>query len=222
MKNKKRIQVIIPDRLKHPMGGMGVGLSHTIEGLQKDFDFDIIGFPEEGHPKNYYEVFNPLQSILHGSVTTLYGQIAYLERSIACSKPDIIHAYDWSTYLAGVYAARHFNVPLVVTMQLSVNLLGELGIFYVNNPQAHDGIAIHRSICEMEIYGLRQATKIIQISNAYRERFKVLPELDSKTVVIPHGINLSEWKASKKVRLPGKNSMKVVYIARFFLFEKEL
>lgn len=216
---KKRIQIIVPDKIKNPVGGLGVQLKHMVENLEKDFDFDIIGQPEENGWPNYTSVYNPMPAIAHGSISTIAGQIAYFAAGVEKSKPDIVHAYDWSTYLAGVYIAEFFKVPLVVTMNLSINLLEKSGITYSHNPQTVDGAWLHKTHCEIELYGLRKATKIVHVSNGYRNRFKGAENFDQKSVVIPNGIELSEWQPLAPFKFPGTGSIKLVYIGRLALMK---
>ncbi len=216
---RKRIQIIVPDKIKNPVGGLGVQLKHMVENLEKDFDFDIIGQPEENGWPNYTSVYNPMPALQHGALTTIAGQIAYFAAGVEKSKPDVVHAYDWSTYLAGAYVAEHFKVPLLVTMQLSINLLEKVGITYAHNAETIDGAWIHKTHCEIELYGLRHAAKIVHVSEAYRNQFKGVENFDQKSTVVPNGIELSEWSQFAPMKFPGKNPIKLIYIGRFALMK---
>ncbi|HZS43112.1 MAG TPA: glycosyltransferase family 4 protein [Candidatus Paceibacterota bacterium] len=216
---KKRIQIIVPDKIKNPVGGLGVQLKHMMENLEKDFDFDIIGQPEDNGWPNYTSVYNPMPAIQHGSITTIAGQIAYFAAGIEKPKPDIVHAYDWSTYLAGAYTADFFKVPLVVTMNLSINLLEKSGITYSHNSQTVDGAWLHKTHCEIELYGLRKAKKIIHVSEGYRNRFKGAENFEQKSEVVPNGIELSEWQSLAPFKLPGTGRIKLIYIGRLALMK---
>ncbi len=213
--SKPKVHIIVPDRFAKPLGGMGVGSRHFIEQLSDEFDFEVIGFPEENEMKNYHGSSNVLTGVDHGALVTLVGQSAYAAASTKLSKPDLIHAYDYSCYLGAWYAAKHFKVPLVVSMRLSINLLKELGISFAKNPNSEDGFWIEKGLCEMELFGLRQADHITQVSKAYAKRFDAVDGLKEKTSVVPNGIDLEEWQPKKKVELPGKGRIKLVYIGRF-------
>jgi len=206
--------MIAPDRIKKPVGGMGIQVSHLTEALEKDFHFDLIGYPEDDPPANYIGVKNPLPKIPHSALTTLASQIAYFAVAEKLPKPDLVHAQDWSTYLAGVYTAEHFNVPLVVSMNLSVIMLETIGVIFAKDFGAWDGYWLHRTHCEIELLGLRKAKKIVHVSNGYRKRFKHIAEFDKKTVVVPNGIDLMAWQKFKPKKLPGHAKLKVVFLGR--------
>src|SRR5436309_1556781 len=120
---KKRILVIMPDKLKQPVGGLGIQFQELSSRLAHRYEFDILAHPEDNGLSNYHGVFSELPGIGHHSLSTIAGQISYFYAATQVAKPDIVHGYDWSTYFAAVSAARYWKVPLVVTMQLSVNLL---------------------------------------------------------------------------------------------------
>lgn len=213
---KSRIAFILPDKIKRPTGGMGIQTKNITRHLEKDFDVDIYAFPEDNGMKNYHSVPNPLPNIWHPGVKTLFGQISYL--SEICknkNKPDIIHALDFTVFLAAVMTAKTLKIPLVVSMQLSAHLMGQLGITYSINKESIDGQAIQNSFKEMELLGLHSADKIVQTSKTYKEIFSKIPGLDQKSVYIPNGIDLKEWKKVEKVTLPGSRKIKVLYVGRF-------
>lgn len=207
----KRVLTIFPDNLSKPTGGLGVQMNYFLKHI-KDVEFDIIGQPDENEEnmENYTGVYNALPNIMHSSLITATGQIQYFAEAIKRPKPDIVHAYDWSTYFAGYYVAQHFGVPLVTTMQLSINLLNQAGIHYTNDINSPDGFWINRVHCEMELFALDKADKVIQVSNAYAKRFQGIQD---KTEIVPNGIEMSEWQPKNKVELEGKKS--VIYIGRF-------
>lgn len=206
--------MMAPDRVSKPVGGMGVQVFNLTAALSKDFDFDLIGYPDEDPPSNYFGVENPLPRIPHSALTTLASQIAYYAKAEKLPKPDLVHAQDWSTYLAGIYTAEYFNVPLVVSMNLSVIMLETIGVVFAKDFGAWDGYWLHRTHCEIELLGLRKAEKIIHVSEGYRKRFGHINEFDKKTVVVPNGIELKDWEKFQNIKLPGKNKIKVVFIGR--------
>lgn len=188
-------QIVLPILLV----GWGVGSLNFIDRMSDEFEFYTIGFPEKNSLKNYTGVSNVIPETFHGSVTILTSQIAYYNTSIMLPKPDLIHVYDWSVYLAGVYASKYWNVPLVVSMRLSVNLLSQIGIHNVFNIQTKDGFWINNAIREMEIIGLRYAQVITQVSHSYQESFFKIEGLKEKTIVVPNGIDLLIWNKYKKI-----------------------
>lgn len=218
-KTKPHIALILPDRILNPVGGMGVQVKYLIEHLKKDFTFSVHGFPEENNLKHYHSVFNPLPKIQHGGVVTLTGQVAYLasifEMVAKGTKPDLIHVLDYTEYLAGIYAAKALNIPLVASMQLSAHLMHEANLWSARVPNSPDGVAIENSMREMEILGLKGADHIIHVSNVYKNIFSKIEGLDAKSSYIPNGVELKEFEISKKIDLPGNGKRKIVFLGRF-------
>jgi len=207
-----KVLVIFPDNISKPMGGLGVQFKNLYSRLNTKVDFYIVGGPEDGEViNNYLEVINPIPQI-QGSPLTLVGHTIYLAEALKHPKPDIVHTYDWSTYLAGYYLAKHYNVPLLASMQLSIKGLNKSGIFQCEDPRSVDGQMLNHAHYNQERFVLSQADKIINVSKGYA---KYTEEFKDKTIIIPNGINLSDWVRKEKVSLPGKNKHKIVYIGRF-------
>lgn len=209
------VHVIFPDSMNQPVGGLGEQFGHIYKRLKHKVNFQVMGYPEQNPSENYFGAINPLPALMHGSLATISGQISYFYASAKCPvKPDLIHAYDWSCYLAGVYAAMLYNVPLICSMQLSVVGLRESGVTYCSDYNTPDGFWIHNAHELAEATGMNAATKIIQVSNAYANRFS---QYNDKTVVIQNGIEYDFWKQKSSFEFPfgGKNRRKIVYIGRF-------
>lgn len=220
--DKKKILVIIPDRLVKSTGGMGGNFSHVTEMLSKEFDFYIAGFPLEDTVvpswiKGYLEVFNPLPRVGFGPVATMQAQVSYLAAAIRFPRPDVVYAYDWSVYLAAIETARLFDVPLVVRMCLSPTLLAGVDYTFGLNRSIASDHALHDAFCQMEAKGLHESDCIVQNSEGYAEYFDQVKEFQDKTKIVPNSIDLSAWQKKKfeKYPLPGKNKKKVVYLGRF-------
>jgi glycosyltransferase involved in cell wall biosynthesis len=208
-----KVTVILPDSMSSPTGGLGVQFNHLYKELSEEIDFCIVGYPDDNPVKNYVGAVNPIPQIQHGSLTTLMGQTIYLAEAIKFGKPDVVHAYDWSTYLAGYYLAKHFDVPLLLTMQLSVKGLESQNIYNCADPSTIDGRSLHNYHCHIEDFVLKKADRTICVSDSYT---RYLPkEIKNKTVVIPNGIDLPNWKNQSNATFPGKNKYKIVYIGRF-------
>jgi len=208
-----KVQVIIPDKLKDPVGGVGIQLNEIMKRLPQ-VEWDIIGLPMEEEPKNYTGVWNPIPKIEHSSLITFGGQIAYFAEAIdrkKHKKPDIVHAYDWSSYFAGYYTAQYWGVPLVCTMQLSKNLLAAAGIYY-SDVNTVDGLWLEKCHQEIEVCTLNSSDKIIQVSKAYASKFSGVEE---KTVVIPNGVDTAKFKKTENFKFPGERPKKAIYIGRF-------
>jgi len=199
---KKTVLMLLPDRLARPLSDMGLFCFYAVKHLGKDFDFDIVGVPEENALPYYRGAINPLAGTQDISASIVSGNTAYFFQSLqGARRPDLVHAHDWSTYLAGAYAAAYFQVPLVVSVNSSVGFLSEQGL--ANVPA---------SFLELEKIGLKESKYIIQLSHSAEQFFKKLPELAKKTTVIPYGVDPAEWAVHQPYKLPGKQKMKVAFI----------
>jgi len=214
-----KVLVIFPDKMNKPTGGLGVQLQNLYQRLSNKIDFYIAGYPDDDNIiENYIGVSNYIPSLGHGSLNVLYGHSIYVTEALKFPKPDLIHAYDWSTYLAGVCLSKIHNVPLLVTMQLSINALQTKGIYNCVDEKTIDGAWLHRTHTELELLGLNTASKIIHVSKGYSNYFSHL-DYDDKSVVIPNGVDLKSWTPKNKITLPGNNKYKIVYIGRFALMK---
>jgi glycogen(starch) synthase len=212
-----KVLVIFPDSISKPTGGLGVQFKNIHSRLKDRVDFYVVGYPDEPNEiKNYIGVSHPIPAVKHGSVNTLLGHTVYLAEALKFPKPDFIHAYDWSTYFAGVYLAQIHKVPLLLSMQLSANAMVNAGITNCFDYSTVDGMWLHKAHVEMEWFGLTKADNIINVSNGYAKYF---PQFADKTTIIPNGIDLKDWQPTEKVQLPGDRKYKVVYIGRISLMK---
>lgn len=208
-----KVIAIAPDSMTNPTGGLGVQWKEIYDRLKDKVDFYIASQPESIDIKNHIGVLHPMPAIKHGSVNTLIGNTAYLASVMRFPRPDIIHAMDWSVYLAGVYAAELFNVPLIVSMQLSPGAMVNSNIFNCSDFNTMDGKGLHKAAVEIEYLGLQKANKIIHVSRGYASNY--FKQFSNKEVIIPNGIDIDKWKPTKKINFPGKGKFKIVYIGRF-------
>ena len=101
-------------------------------------------------------------------------------------------------------------------MQLSSNALASCGIHNCIDISSIDGLWLHKTHVELEMYGLRKATKIIHVSQGYSRYFS---QFQDKSTVIPNGIHLNDWVPNELIQLPGDRKYKVIYIGRFSLMK---
>lgn len=209
--------LLLPDQLKKPMGGMGEQARNFLTHFPPGYHFSVIGSSEAEvyHTDNYS--FYPVISIsnFHGNpdplCTTFLNQSLFIEKALSLNqKPDIIHAFDWSTFWAGRILANHYNCPLVVTIQLSIEKINSIPVVISQKNQ-------YDLACSLELSGLIEADAIIQVSESYAKSFHsfLLP----KTAVIHNGINLNEWNKNSTIALPGINPIKVFYIGRYAIMK---
>jgi glycosyltransferase involved in cell wall biosynthesis len=219
---KKKVLILIPDRLIKPTGGMGESLKPLLDILHDEFDFYIVGFPATSdqipkYLKGYVAPSPIFTGVKYPPLSALYSQIEYFSSAIQLPKPDMVFVYDWSLYLAGVKTAKHFEVPLIVNMCLSPIMLARDGFNLGINMSELAGESIHHALCEMEKMGLFEADRIIHVSHGYAKRFEEVSAFKSKERFVPISIDLAKWQNSNlpKYILPGTNPKKLIYIGRF-------
>jgi glycosyltransferase involved in cell wall biosynthesis len=215
--NNKPIKVlaIVPDFVEKPSGGLGEQFRQIRNNLQNKVEYYICGYPEKNSIKNYRSAHAPIPDFPHQALTTIYGQSIYFLESLSFNVDfDIIHAFDWSSFYAGVLAARHFKKPLVCTVQLSLSQLNKAGIYYCHDFNSVDGKYINDLQIKFEEFGLQNADKIIHVSNYYKSFYDHNESFSNKSAVIENGINLKEWRKKNTLTLPGKNKLKICYIGR--------
>jgi glycosyltransferase involved in cell wall biosynthesis len=211
---KLKVHAIFPDSMVKPVGGLGEQFKQVHHRLKDKIDYYVIGFPEREPLNNYCGVHDMFPMIPHHALNTIANQINYFFSSATCPvKPDIVHTLDYTTYIAGIFAAKFWNVPLVSSMNLSIQELGKLGIHYCYDYGHPDGNSIHNLIEVGEQMGFFYADKVIHVSKDYASKF---PEYNDKSIVIPNGIDLKYWDTKhNQYKFKGKNKIKLVYIGRF-------
>lgn len=217
MSSKLKVLALIPDFIEKPSGGMGEQFRYLHQYLSDKVDYYICGYPEKNNIKNYRNVFTPMPGIEHVALITASGQLNYFYEGLKHNiKPDIIHGFDWSTYVAAVHLAWYYDVPLVNTMQLSVEQLNQVGIAFCHDIKTVDGHHINKMQVIFEHFGLHYANKVIQVSNAYSNYYS---QYKDKTIVIHNGIDTKKWVKTEDYKLPGKNKTKICYIGRASLMK---
>lgn len=211
-----RIQLLLPDALEIPNGGLGEQCRQLLACVSDSYFFDIIGSDREPEkvtsryhyrPAKTWYLPNPNVDPL---ALSLLNQTAFFRGGIEAGKPDIVHACDWTAAYAGIHLAKHYGVPLVLTLNLSISrMFSKESGMQISSTQA----ALHQANSVVEMAGLLQADCIIQVSTAYARMFPSV--LVSKTLVIGNGIDLAEWVPTARPDLPGERRFKVVYIGRF-------
>lgn len=207
-----KILVLNPDRISNPTGGLGTSLREVYGRLKNEIEFYVVGFEDRACPIKNYRSVGTLLNLPHGGVSGLLAHTFYIMEALKFGiKPDIIHAYDWTVYLAASELASYYKVPLIVTMQTSPKALMEHKIHFCHNKESVDGSCIQDAHLQLEQLGLRRADHIISASQAYKNFY---PEYAHKSTVIPLGIELSDWEYEQPVKIPGDRPYKAIYLGR--------
>ena len=209
-----QILILIPDKLKKPMGGMGEQLRNLAAHTPSNYHLTIIG---SANSEEYSE--ERFDYYAHHDLSTMWSkenhkmvdqvflkQSLFVQRALSLDiKPDIVHAFDWSTMWAGRIIARHYGVPLITTIQLSID---------ANTPNHVKATELEYDLAAaIELSGMVESSSIIQVSENYASLFPKF--LLQKTTVIHNGIDLKLWEKENDVELVGNGRRKIVYIGRF-------
>lgn len=204
------VLALMPDYIEKPSGGLGEQFRYMQKFLEDRVSYHTVAYPEKNSVKNYKPASMPLTHS-HAALMTILGQSIYFQQGIEFKNIDIVHAYDWSTFYAGVLASWHLKKPLVCTVQLSLELLNKAGIYYCGDINTPDGRSINDIQLLMEKLGLYYANQIVHVSKQYESNFL---EYKNKSTVVYNGIDLKEWIKKTDSILPGKNKIKLCYIGR--------
>lgn len=206
------VLALIPDSIEKPSGGLGEQFRNMAKNLQGRVNYFTVGYPENNSIPNYKGAVNPIPIFKHASLITIYGQSIYFLKALEFNqKFDIIHAFDWSTFYAAYLCKQHFKIPLVCSVNLSLQQLNTVGIFGCHDPNTIDGIHINAIQNYFEELGLMLADKVIHISEYYSNFY---PDYQEKTTLITNGIDPDVWIKKRIPKLPGKNNLKFCYIGR--------
>lgn len=207
-----KVAALLPDYLDKPMGGLGVQFMNMYAHLKDRVDYYIVGYPEKPKVKHFKGNLNPFKNFEYPTINNIYHQLLFYHNMLEYKVDfDIIHCYDWSTALAGVYLSRHFNKPLIYGMNLSAKHLNLTGTYFSNDMQSMDGAFLNYFMTCVEELGLDYANRIVHVSKFYDGLY---PQYQNKSVLIQNGLNLAEWQPKKVPTLPGKNKIKVCFIGR--------
>ena len=216
----KTVQILIPDTIDEPMGGMGEQMGHVLDAFPPGgFRFQVIG-PESQEATEYpwgeycgAPYLRPEVGQEDPLAKIMLMQSSFISASMTRKKPDIIHCMDWSTFYAGMILAETYQIPLVVSIHLSIEKM-------IEQPHIIQA-ALHNQACGIEFTGMQRADLIIQVSKSYAREFPRL--FMNKTVVIENGIDVESWTrhmlntfpARELSKLPGSRPLKLAYIGRF-------
>lgn len=152
----------------HNSGGLGVAcyqLARALADQGAEIDFVLpYSTPVDGAEfmtiHHVSELVENIPGAYSGDVSairrTQNRYMDYVARQVAVEPPQIIHAHDWLTYEAGMYAKQLTGAPLVAHVHATEfdRAGGDNG-----NPLIH----------EIEHHGLLMADRIIAVSNATKQ-----------------------------------------------------
>lgn len=176
-----KILLLSPDyNFDHPMGGMGELTRH----LSK-----VVDICKYSPPRSPMGDVNPLNY-------TIYSQTSIISHALLNhKKPDVVHAFDWSTALAGMELSRAWNVPLVYSIQLCYSyMMYDMGL--KNNCPLQE---------EVEISAMMHATKIVQVSHDYAQYYNSF--FLNKTSVVYNPVEITKPTELSPHISPDKRSL---------------
>jgi glycosyltransferase involved in cell wall biosynthesis len=161
---------------------------YTTAAVDKRRDFKE--FPVEDESEGYRIVYFPRILKLCGfNISPAMGKT--LRESI--SKYDVVHLHSWRQFqdITVHRYAKKCNVPYILQVHGSLPRIGD----WRRLKWIYDVFFGHRL--------LRDASKVIALSNAEAEQYKAMGVPEWKIAIIPNGIDLSEY-----AELPPKGSFK--------------
>lgn len=193
-----RVLALLPDNLKKPAGGI---VPHFL-GLQRHVaaDYHVLDFADA----RVCTALAPGKTVR--SDMLFQRQLCFLREYIRNPvEVDLVHAFDWSTSLAGLAIADALDVPCVVTLQLSLAHCVRAG--YYADPDMFMPLVV------AETDAMQQADAVIHVSQEYLQMFGML---NPNNHYIPNGIDLDGWEPTATYPLPGDPAkFKLGYLGRF-------
>lgn len=212
----KNILILSPDSITKSMGGLGVQLDQTINFFNKlyptDFYFWIycIGSGEDLLGPNYKLIhcnYLGLRTISENNFLDLFlsmSDMVMIIMSTLFEKIDIIHAFDWTTIYVARLIKKKLNVPLIMTIALSIE---KSSLNEVRNN------IINKAI-QLETTGIIESDILIFCSLYYANLFS--PIFNHKKKIIHNGVDIDYIsKIKPAVSLPGTHRYKILYVGRF-------
>ena len=175
-------------------GGAGVHVEYLSRALAKRIDVEVRAFgdddPVAGNPSvRFYPEWPEAK---RGSDPRFAGATDALERSLRMAKDtldaSVVHCHTWYTDMAGILAAKLWDVPSVLTIH-SLEPLRPWKVEQLGN-------GYHLSAW-MERTAIEQASAVIAVSNETRaDVLRLFDVPPGRVHVIHNGIDLEEYRPS--------------------------
>lgn len=177
----------------HVYGGAGVHVEYLARALSKHIDVDVRCFGQQHHDEGRLRVRGVPQweETTRDTDPRFVGAVDAMARSLVMAKDrldaGLVHCHTWYTDMAGLLAAKLWDVPYILTIH-SLEPLRPWKVEQLGN-------GYHLSAW-MEKTAIEAADAIIAVSKETRadvlRLFEVAPE---KVHVIHNGIDLDEYRA---------------------------
>ena len=194
-----KILSLIPDSLCQPAGGMGEMWRQILPHLRQEVTVEVVDACT--FPSAY------VTGMPEGITLALIRQAELVAECLKSeSRPDLIHANDWSTGWAGMLLANHWNVPFVYHVHLHID-----GIMTAIASQLSPYDPMIRALRDLEFSVMRRADAIIHVSGHYANHFS--PLFRPKSVTIHNSVDADAFTGRD---LEHENTpLRVVYLGRF-------
>lgn len=188
-----KVLLLLPDTIKNPFGGMGVQADSLTSNSRIEYTVNEL---------KRSSIF------VKGELNIVINLIEQIE-NFPKGEYDIVHSFDFSTYLQGKAFSKMYDIPHVHTVQLAFNEIGYTGeLMNVANT--------------IEAESFITPDSVIYVSMEYLNKYGGLTE---NAYYMPNGIDLHKWITTPKqeVKLPGRpNAKKLCYIGRYAIMKNVL
>ncbi len=187
---------------------MGILCKNVYKNLDAGkYKIHIIGTEQEQTCYDFakYSSIQPINLLAGQTDPIIYSflnQMSYVEP--VQYAPDMVHCHDWSTFGAGLFLKRKYGCKLISSIQLDVsdidsqtNILQKISIDHAK---------------AIQIQTMGESDAIIQVSSLYAKKYALFAH---KTKIIHNGVDNLSFQTAEKVKLPGKNPVKILYLGRF-------
>ncbi len=173
-------------------GGAGVHVEYLSKALAELVPVEVRCFGEQDSTNGNLRVqgYEPWEEMKHNTDPRFVSAMSAFSQSLAMAKDkleaDVVHCHTWYTQMAGLLAARLWDIPFILT----THSLEPLRPWKAEQL----GTAYHLSSW-MERTAIEHADAIIAVSKETRnDVFNHFGAAEAKTHVIHNGIDLDEYK----------------------------
>ncbi|NJO82814.1 MAG: glycogen synthase, partial [Blastochloris sp.] len=197
MSNLKKVALFSNEYPPNVYGGAGVHVEYLSRELAREVPVEVRCYGDQDVQDGNLRVkgYQAWDAVKQNTDPRFVGALDALSRSLAMAKDtldaDIVHCHTWYADLAGFWAKKLWDIPLVLTIHSLEPL----------RPWKAEQLGAGYSLSSwMEQTGIEQADAVIAVSHETREDvlrfFSIAPE---KVHIIHNGIDLNQYRKASAV-----------------------